>query len=170
MGRPKREARLSIGRTLRSLRPFWASLRSTDTVDIMTSTTICVQEAVETPKLAVEDIGGGEEVKTSKKCGKRKKPKEKPVTGISISTRSAANSNWKGDVKKLNRRRVDIEATLAKIESLKHVTRSRLSAKERAILEKEDELKWELEEILDEVNELTALSKDDVLRMYSGCS
>merc|ERR1712203_682959 len=116
------------------------------------------------------DIGGAEEVKTSKKSGKRKKPKEKPVTGISISTRNAANSNWKGDIKKLNRRKVEIEATLAKIESLKLVTRSRLSAKERAILEKEDELKWELEEILDEVQELTSLSKDDVLRMYSGCS
>merc|ERR1712137_575488 len=34
--RPKREARLSIERTLGSLRPFWNSLRSIETVDIMT--------------------------------------------------------------------------------------------------------------------------------------
>merc|ERR1711879_999604 len=119
---------------------------------------------------AVEDMGGAEDVKHSKKYGKRKKPKEKPVTGISISTRNTANSNWKGDIKKLTRRKVEIETTLAKIGNLKHVARSRLSAKERAILENEDELKWELEEILGEVHELTSLSKDDVLRMYSGCS
>jgi hypothetical protein len=58
-----------------------------------------------------------------------------------------------------------------KIDALKSGDRNsrRMSAKDRAVLEAEDEVRWQLEELVVELGELNSLSRDDVLRMYSGC-
>jgi len=92
-------------------------------------------------------------------------------TGVSISTRNAAESIWKGDTKKLARRERELGTTLERIEALKRDLQGgkRMSRKECASLEEEDNLKWELEEVQAELAELTSLSRDDAIRMYAGC-
>merc|ERR1712183_830613 len=111
----------------------------------------------------------------------RRKKKERAVTGVSVSTRNAANGNWKGDLKKLRRREFELKDAVLKIESLKKAMVdgqkrdgapgkcSKLSAKDRALMEDDDELRWQLQQVCAELCELESLSKDDVLRMYSGC-
>merc|ERR1712151_94042 len=98
----------------------------------------------------------------------KKKPKEKAITGVSIATRNAAHGNWKNDLKKLSRKESEIHAKLEKIETIKRSFQKcpKMPAKDRTFLESEDELKWQLEEVSLELQELRSLSKDDVLRMY----
>mmetsp|Transcript_105275 Transcript_105275/g.164143 ORF Transcript_105275/g.164143 Transcript_105275/m.164143 type:complete len:539 (-) Transcript_105275:129-1745(-) len=173
--RPKHEARLSIERTLRSLRSFWNSLRTSEQFDLLTITAIpitCVSSLAVSPFIDVDVVQLSEESKSVQEARaprRCKKPKEKHVTGISISTRNAASSNWKGDMKKMSRKVGELESNLQKIEHLKSVSRSRMSAKDRALIENEEDFLWELEEVRTELRELTSLSKNDVLRMYSGC-
>jgi len=69
----------------------------------------------------------------------------------------------------MSRKVGELESNLQKIEHLKSVSRSRMSAKDRALIENEEDFLWELEEVRTELRELTSLSKNDVLRMYSGC-
>lgn len=188
--RPKNEARLSIERGLRSHRPCWASLRTAESTNCITATSIplgCPASSslmAENAASSMESLGAEdteEPCSTSTGCqplgatGRRKK-KERAVTGVSISTRNAAIGNWKGDMKKLARRELEINCSLLKIESLKegagdssHGKWRKLSAKDRALLEDEDDLRWQLREISAELGELKSLAKDDVLRMYSGC-
>jgi acetoin utilization deacetylase AcuC-like enzyme len=177
--RPKREARLSIERTLRSHLPFWASLYAAEPINVMTATSIPIQcggssmfdgQAKDLPAAdAPQDVMHATEVRDAKAQARRKKPKEKAVTGVSVSTRNAANANCKADLKKLIRKEVELESVLQKLDRLKMIPRSRASAKDRALLESEDDIRWKLEEIRAELDELKSLSKDDVLRLYSGC-
>jgi len=178
--RPKREACLSIERTLRSHRPFWPSLRNAKGSDVMSAASILIEgSALEVAaECAVNFMEGARTELVEELCNpdsqqrrtrvRHKKPKERAVTGVSISTRNAANANWKGDVKKLSRKELELRDALHKIESLKKA-RSRMSAKDRVLLEDEDELRWLMEEVGAELQELQSLSKDDVLRMYGGC-
>ena len=74
-------------------------------------------------------------------------------------------------MKKLLRKQSELTATVEKINSLKSGDRNsrKISAKDRTVLEEEDEVRWQLEEVVVELGELNSLSRDDVLRMYSGC-
>lgn len=175
--RPKKEARISIERTLRAHRPFWASLRD---VDIMSVTTIplqinmlpsCSPATLTTTQEPTSEQFEPLDQQLKGVARRKKKQKEKAITGVSIATRNAANGNWKNDVKKLSRRESEILAALDKIDTIKHSFQKcpKLSAKDRTLFESEDELKFQLEEVKLELQELSSLSKDDVLRMYGGC-
>merc|ERR1712039_419526 len=96
---------------------------------------------------------------------------EGAVTGVSIATRNTAESNWRGDIKKLARRDTELRAALERIEALKRRIRggARTSRTECALLEELAELRWQLEEVVAELGELRSLSKGDAIRMYAGC-
>merc|ERR1712187_246402 len=175
---PKKEARLSIERTLRAHRPFWTSLSKDARLDILSPQVILMtnqRSALQCEESAISfDCGLHDKdqmTDLSPTAGRRNRcHKAKPVTGISVATRNAATNNWKNDVKKLLRKQSELTATVEKINALKGYGNSRrMSAKDRAVLEEEDEVRWQLEEIIAELGELNSLSRDDVLRMYSGC-
>lgn len=184
--RPKKQARLAIERTLRAHRRFWSSLRSPGVVDMMSDQIVSLMGSAHQHNTlecsddeSQHDNAGHKmhdlEIKIShdrvKIEGHRKKHrKPKPVTGVSVATRNAAMNNWKGDIKKLLRKQSELLSSIAKIEVLKpQIARRKMSAKERAILEEEDDIQWQLKEIAAELEQLDCLSQDDVLRMYSGC-
>jgi len=179
--KPKKDARLSIERTLRAHRPFWISLQGG--TDVMSDSWIHLQPTEANDQGGcrtdlcsdVQHVGPPEDSSELPlpvaKGAQRKKRREKKVTGVSISTRNAAESNWKGDVKKLNRRQEELNQALNTIGSLRNKLQngSKISCKDRGLLEQEEDIKWDLQEIASELHELDALSRDDVLRMYAGC-
>merc|ERR1712107_776681 len=156
-------------RTLRTHRQFWASLRSPAAVNILSEQVVSVLDGTRhegadslDPELqhGSSDLHSHDTDNTvthdrNHTGGRRKKHrKPKPVTGVSIATRNAATSNWKGDVKKLLRKQSELTDMITKIEILKPlVARRKVSAKDRALLEEEDDIKWQLEEISAELEE-----------------
>lgn len=175
---PKKEARLSIERTLRAHRRFWSSLSLDNCV--MSNIWICLHNN-ELNSLAeglCPSMQDGEPSQDSSsltsgplKAVRRKKRREKKVTGVSISTRNAAEGNWKGDVRKLARKEAELKAVLESIDASRIALQrgSKLSRKNCVLLEEEDDIKWQLEEVTCQLQELDMLSRDDVLRMYAGC-
>jgi hypothetical protein len=189
--RPKKEARLAIERTLRVHRQFWSSLRSPASVDILSEQVIvggydaCHRGNCDNSDPELQNGSSALQVHETESCAthdpmhsachhkkqhrKPKPVKPKPVTGVSIATRNAAINNWKADLKKLLRKQTELSGMMAKIDALKQVACCKVSSKDRAVLEQEDDIKWQMEEIATELQQLNSLSKDDVLRMYSGC-
>jgi len=192
--KPKREARLSLARTLRAHRHLWKSLCSADeesdlmtlaSISMMTTLTISGWNAtgVELASVGVEQgslhqlrgqhqLHGQLHLEACASSHRSKRhPKHRHVKGVAISTRNAAEANWKGDVKKLMRRQGEIQATLQNIEFLRCNAGCgvKVSRKSCALMGEEDELRWQLEEIESELQELTSLTKADAVRMYAGC-
>merc|ERR1712032_448551 len=184
--RPKKEARLSLERTLRAHRPFWAALASVESTSSVSTAQVIMLDVVVIGQATPAEGVGEERMHQLSSSSKeqssnsniqpkiakvRRKKVDRAVTGVSISTRNAAESNWKGDAKKLARRERDLGPMLARIEALKRELEvgKRMSRKECASLEEEDELRWELQDVQAELAELTSLSRDDAIRMYTGC-
>jgi len=178
--RPKKEACLSLERTLRSHGPFWASLASSECASSASIAPVIMLDVVGIGHTPPAEGAGNERqhehssdshIQSKTVRARRRKKVDRAATGVSISTRNAAESNWKGDTKKLARRERQLGATLERIEALKRDLQGgkRMSRKECASLEEEDNLKWELEEVQAELAELTSLSRDDAIRMYAGC-
>mmetsp|Transcript_42422 Transcript_42422/g.79621 ORF Transcript_42422/g.79621 Transcript_42422/m.79621 type:complete len:545 (-) Transcript_42422:75-1709(-) len=163
--KPKMEARFSIERTWRAHRCFWTSLDISGALDLISKDVIALDVAVSATPLGCSDTL---EVRQSKVPGRRH-GKEKRATGVSIATRNAAVSNWKNDLKKLNRKQTELKAGLDKISSLKTCVRkgTKVSKKDYALLETEDDLMWQLKEVIREVQELS-LSEEEAIRMYTG--
>jgi histone deacetylase 6 len=166
--KPRKEALLSIERTFRAQRPFWKCLAAHG----------CSESGFE--NLLTMDVPAGcsnslkgcrDAIPTKNKKGNRtRQGKDKPVPGVSIATRNAALSNWKNDVKKLERKQTELETALSKVSALKRDAThgTRLSKKDAALLETEDDLHWRLKEIACELQELS-LSQVETIRMYAGC-
>jgi len=168
--RPKKEARLSIERTLRSHRAYWTGLNEAD-ADVMSITAIALQIRAFSDE-ATEDSAIDCPHKQPKAASRRRRQQpSKVVTGVSIATRRAAEGNWRGDVKQLSRKEAALRGALEKIEVLKQAFQkgSKISRKDCELLEKEEELDWQLEEVVSELRELMSLSNGDVVRMYAGC-
>merc|ERR1712100_791596 len=176
---PKKEARLSIERTLRAHRPFWTSLCKDARQEIMSPHAILMTnlsgdlqcEEIHDSFPCDIDVADQMTALSHAAAPRKRHHKAKPVTGISVATRNAAINNWKTDVKKLLRKQSELTAVADKINALKSTDGSckRTSKKQRAVLEDEEEVRWQLEEVAAELGELNSLSRDDVLRMYSGC-
>lgn len=186
--RPKRQARHSLERTLRAHRPFWSSLGGTNLPEPTQGTPIAVtttgvgvadafaEEVSAEPSVAATDAPAGRPLSALQEAAPgraarlgKKRPKEKPVTGMAISTRNAATANWKGDVKKLERRQAELKATLENIEALKRSAEggAKMNRKACALMGEEEDLRWELQEIVTDLQELTSLTKADAVRMYA---
>jgi len=190
--RPKSQARHSLERTLRAHRPFWRSLRGSGIperaqaarVAITTTGAIVVDagpkmlsseqtdDAAETevparkvPLTALQEAAPARAARLGKK-----KTKEKPVTGMAISTRNAATANWKGDVKKLQRRQAELNEMLGNIEDWKRSAEggAKMNRKSCTLIGEEEEFRWELQEAEAELQELTSLTQVDAVRMYTG--
>lgn len=165
VAKPKDEARLSIERTLRAHRPFWSSLQESS-----------AGSNALIPILGSRSPGGVKEspldlsVARRSQARKHQRKESKMPSGVNIATRNASQNTWKADVKKLEREEAVVKAKLQKIDSLRQrsATKCKLTAKELVLMENEESLRWEMKEVLSELNELRALSKADVVRMYSG--
>lgn len=166
--RPKKEARLSIERTLRAHQPFWNSLGGNDISELISTTAISLDVEVTAglPNFSDDPIP-----KQKKGAGLHRGGREKPVTGVSIATRNAAISNWKSDTKKLSRKQAELNAVLKKIDTLKCSIGqgAKVSKKDYALLESEEDVIWQQKEITSELQELN-LSQGDAIRMYIGRS
>jgi len=171
--RPKKEARLSIERTLRAHHQFW----NFGSVDIMGAESIPLQSAIlnaaesapvqrEPPMENTAGLG-----QLRKKGERGRKGPDRAVTGVSVATRHVAESTFKGDMRKLRRKGDELRALIERIAGIKlSVERgSKTSKKECALLGEEEEIRWQLEEVTSELEELSSLSEADVIRMYSGC-
>merc|ERR1712050_756479 len=109
--------------------------------------------------------------KGRKKGDGNRRSKEKPLTGVAIATRNAAISNWKNDVKKLERKQEELKMRSQKVEHMKRGVKAgaKLSKRDCALLGMEDDIQWELREVLSQLEELN-LSQADAIRMYTGRS
>jgi len=160
---PKNEARLSIERTLHEHRPYWNCLQT-----MPSSGPICLDtgSAGTTEPSPVTD--------SAMQTGRRrhKQSQERAPTGVPISTRNTAERNWRIDVKKLGRKKAELMSTLEKIKVLHESIQkgAKISRKDRALFEQEDETCLRLQEAASELHELQSLSDGDVIRMYAGAS
>lgn len=169
--RPKNEARLIMERTLHAHRTYWPSLR-----DVPPKLPPSFQMPSDIPMIrnvAVDRaVGIGQAVTMSKEVSVRRgrNGRDRAPSGVPISTRNAAESNWKGDVKKLRRKQAELESTLVKIESLQQGVQAgaKCSRRDRGLIESEDELRLQLDGVLSELDDLNSLSKSDLIRMYTG--
>lgn len=156
---PKKEARLSIERTLHTHLSYWPSLRKLPNSKLVSLnvTSSDAQLSGDIPSTAP----------ASRQCKQRP---NRPLTGIKTSTRNTAQRMWKGEIEKLRSKQADLELNLSKIDDLRQSLRcgKRCSRKDMKLVADEDELRLQHQEVVAELEELTSLSKDDALRRHIG--